>query len=165
MEQTVETKYRAAFFRDRPAHNLYDEFSIRHPKMCLSQRAKIFSPFAALKGFEEAIDAKLERYVDKRELTEEEQGQLDATLALLLEQTRNRRLARANRVCATVRYYVPCRDENHEAFGLRGTYETVTGLVRKVDPILRKSLFIADQEIEFADLAEIHIVTLAEEEG
>ena len=133
--------------------------------MCLSQRAKIFSPFAALKGFEEAIDAKLERYVDKRELTEEEQGQLDATLALLLEQTRNRRLARANRVCATVRYYVPCRDENHEAFGLRGTYETVTGLVRKVDPILRKSLFIADQEIEFADLAEIHIVTLAEEEG
>lgn len=31
---------------------------IRHPRMDMGERAKIFSPFAALKGYEEAIEAK-----------------------------------------------------------------------------------------------------------
>ena len=44
----------------------------------MSQRAKIFSPFAALKGFEEAIDEKVQRYVEKRELNDEEQEALEA---------------------------------------------------------------------------------------
>ena len=38
----------------RPVHQ-GDAFSIRHPRMPRSQRAKIFKPFAALSGFEEAI--------------------------------------------------------------------------------------------------------------
>lgn len=40
----------------RPEHN-GDEFEARHPKMSRENRAKIFAPFAALKGYEEAIDA------------------------------------------------------------------------------------------------------------
>ena len=41
--------------------------------MLLSQRAKIFSPFAALKGFEEAIGEKVRVYAEKRALNDEEQ--------------------------------------------------------------------------------------------
>lgn len=60
MEQTAETKYRNAFRRERPVHTGQDDFSVRHPKMSLNRRAKIFLPFAALKGFEEEIGNVLE---------------------------------------------------------------------------------------------------------
>jgi hypothetical protein len=33
-----------------------DKFEARHPKMSIENRAKIFAPFAALKGYDEAID-------------------------------------------------------------------------------------------------------------
>ena len=125
--------------------------------MQLSQRAKIFSPFAALKGFEEAIDEKTQVYAEKRELNDEEQEALEAALARLHDLTANRRAAKENRVTATVTWFVPCADENHEAYGRGGTYERCTGIVWKVDPILTKSLLIGDRVIEFSELAEIVI--------
>ena len=164
MEQKAERKYRGAFERCRPEHEPCDEFSIRHPKMQLSQRAKIFSPFAALTGFEEAIDAKLERYVEKRELNEEEQAELDCVLAELFERTRTLRAARET-VNASVTWYVPCPDEHHEAYGLRGTYETLTGRIWQVDPVLTKTLRVSDTVIEFSDIAEIRILDNTEEEN
>ena len=161
----IEKKYCGAFYRERPQHEPRDEFSIRHPRMPLSQRAKIFSPFAALTGFEEAIDAKLERYVEKRELTEEEQETLNRTLTELYERTQNLRMAREDHIMATVTYYVPCPDENHEAYGLRGSYESLTGRVWKVDPVLTKTLQVGDTLIEFADIAELRIEVSTEEEN
>ena len=92
--ESVESKYREALRRGRPEHGPYDEFSLRHPKMPLGQRAKIFSPFDALAGFSEAIDDKLVRYVEKRELTEEEQAQLNLVLTELHERTQRRRAAK-----------------------------------------------------------------------
>ena len=41
----------------RPQHQKFDEFWFRHPPMDLGKRAKIFAPFAALKGFDEEINA------------------------------------------------------------------------------------------------------------
>ena len=41
----------------RPQHQKFDEFWCRHPPMDLGKRAKIFAPFAALKGFDEEIRA------------------------------------------------------------------------------------------------------------
>lgn len=123
----------------------------------MSQRAKIFSPFAALKGFEEAIDEKVQRYVEKRELSDEEQEALDTALSRLHDLTKNLRAAKENRVTATVTYFVPCADENHEAYGQGGSYERYTGIVWKVDPLLTKSLLIGDRTIEFSELAEIVI--------
>jgi len=123
----------------------------------MSQRAKIFSPFAALKGFEEAIDEKVQVYVEKRELNDEEQEALEAALSRLHELTKNLRMAKENRVTATVSFFVPCADENHEAYGRGGSYECYTGTVWKVDPVLTKSLLIGDKTIEFSELAEIVI--------
>ena len=161
---SVESKYREALRRGRPEHGPYDEFSLRHPKMQLGQRAKIFSPFDALAGFSEAIDDKLVRYVEKRELTEEEQAQLDLALTELYERTRKRRTAGWEPVVATVTYYVPCPDEHHEAYGLRGSYETLTGIVGKGDPVLTRSLQIDDTRIDLADIAAIRIGPSTEEE-
>ena len=48
-------KYMDVFLKGRPAHGNNDLFSVKHPSMDLGRRAKIFSPFDALKGFSEAI--------------------------------------------------------------------------------------------------------------
>lgn len=50
-------RYREVLRRGRPVHLPLDAFSVRHPAMPLSRRAKIFSPFDALKGFSEALTA------------------------------------------------------------------------------------------------------------
>ncbi len=157
MDEPVEQKYREAFRRGRPKHEGCDEFSLRHPKMPLGQRAKIFAPFAALTGFEERIEEKLERYVEKRELNEEEQAALDCALAELYERTQGRG-ARERPVYAAATWYLPCPDEQHEAYGLRGSYETVTGRVWRVDPALSKTLQIGERRIAFSDLAAVTIV-------
>ena len=153
----MEERYRSALSRGRPKHGRCDDFSLKHPKMLLSQRAKIFSPFAALKGFEEAIDEKVQVYVEKRELNDEEQEALESALSRLHALTRNLRTAKENRVTAAVTFFVPCADENHEAYGRGGSYEHYTGTVWKVDPVLTKSLLIGDRTIEFSELAEIVI--------
>lgn len=49
--------YSSLLQKQRPAHK-GDAFYVRHPPMPRERRAKIFAPFAALKGFEEAINEK-----------------------------------------------------------------------------------------------------------
>ena len=157
MDTLWETEYLRALSRGRPRHGRCDDFSLKHPRMLLSQRAKIFSPFAALKGFEDAIDEKVQVYVEKRELNDEEQEALETALSRLHDLTANLRAAKENRITATVTWFVPCADENHEAYGRGGSYERYTGTVWKIDPILTKSLLIGDRTIEFSELAEIVI--------
>ena len=157
MATLLETEYLRALSCGRPKHGRCDDFSLKHPKMLLSQRAKIFSSFAALTGFEEAIDEKVRPYVEKRELNDEEQAALETALSRLHDLTKNLRMAKENLVAATVTFFVPCADENHEAYGRGGSYERYTGTVWKVDPILTKSLLIGDRTIEFSELAEIVI--------
>ena len=51
----INDRYKKVYERGKPKHSPYDDFSIKHPAMDLSRRAKIFSPFDALKGFNEEI--------------------------------------------------------------------------------------------------------------
>ena len=164
MEQSIEKKYPHAFRSDRPEHTLPDDFAIRHPKMSLNQRAKIFSPFSALRGFEEAIDSKLKPYVSKIELSEEDQEKINLVLSELAARMKNGRQARLHPV-VTIAFYIPCTDENSEFYGLRGTYETLTGAVRKIDPIIRKTIQIDETVIEFSDILDIRIKAQTEEGG
>ena len=148
MEQSIEEKYPYAFHRQRPPHEGCDEFTVRHPKMQLGQRAKIFSPFAALRGFETAIDSKLERYVGRAELTEEDQERVNRVLREIAERRREH-------PTVTVTYFVPCGDENHEAYGLGGKVETLTGSVQNFDPVVRKAIRISETVIDLSDILEI----------
>ena len=165
MRRTVEQKYPHAFYSDRPKHDLPDDFAIRHPKMSLSQRAKIFFPFSALRGFEEAIDSKLETYVSKVELSEEDQGKINQMLLELVGLMKSSRRQAGRRPVVTVVFYVPCNDENNEAYGLRGTYKSLTGTVRKIDPVIRKIIQIGETNIEFSDILAITIGVQTEEGG
>ncbi|MDF2873269.1 MAG: hypothetical protein K0R05_4844, partial [Anaerocolumna sp.] len=53
---------------------------VKHPRMQVQDRAKIFAPFAALKGYEEAITAKQKIVVPRIELSEESKEYLDLQL-------------------------------------------------------------------------------------
>ena len=61
MNNTTDTgslssfRYREVYEKGKPVHEKNDSFSVKHPPMELSRRAKIFSPFDALKGFSEEL--------------------------------------------------------------------------------------------------------------
>ncbi len=157
MELTAAVKYRRAYYSSRPMHGRTDDFSLRHPPMPIGQRAKIFAPFAALQGYEEAVEAKERRYVPKKELNEDQQLSLNRALAELCRRVPNGREARQHPVTARVTWFVPCSDENHEDYGRGGLYETRTGTVWKIDPVLSRSLILDDREIAFSDIAVIRL--------
>ena len=136
-------RYRNVFLKGKPKHERFDSFWIRHPNMDRGKRAKIFAPFDALRGFDEAVASKDVLYKDKTALSEEDTDELNRRLAILHGLTYNSRMARANHVEVTVTYYEPCMDENHEAYGLRGRYRTVTGICRRVDAEEAKTIWIS----------------------
>ena len=136
------TKYGNIIFLGRPVHN-GDLFSRRHPKM--TNRAKIFAPFAALVGFDERVRAKEIDYTPRRELAEEETAELNEVLG---------RLARGDRV--KVRYFELCIDHESDAFGRLGLYKTASGIVRWVDAI-GQVLYLEDRAIGFSDLYQLQI--------
>ena len=139
----------------RPFHD-GDLFDRRHPKMTRLNRAKIFAPFAALSGFDDAVKSKQVPYVPRRIKDTEETRALNRALEALHRATRTGALARQNRVRARVEYFVVCADPHHEAFGRDGLYRAVTGIVWKVDPV-GQAMVIGDTTIPFSD---IHRITL-----
>ena len=137
----------------RPAHD-GDVFERRHPKMARLNRAKIFAPFAALSGFDDAVKSKQVPYVPRRIKDAEETRALNRALEALYRATRTGALARQNRVRARVEYFEVCADPNHEAFGRYGLYRAVTDIVWKVDPV-GQALVIGEATIPFSDIDRI----------
>ena len=80
---------------------------------------------------------------------------LDRRIRILHKLTYNGRIARANHVQVSVRYYVPCTDENNFAFQLRGQYRIVSGICRKVESDVTNSITIDEAVIPLTDVIEI----------
>lgn len=152
MAMPANFPYRDVFLKGYPEHQRFDSFRLKHPSMDNSRRAKIFSPFDALKGFNEAVAAKEVMYEFKRELSDGEKEELDRRLGVLHQLTFNGRLARENKVVASITYYIPCGDKNHEAYGYRGQYVTVTGVVWKIG---LKTITVGETTINFRDIVDI----------
>ena len=158
MPMPVSFAHRSLFLQGRPRHEKFSEFWRAHPPMDTRHRAKIFAPFDALAGFDEAIESKLVQYTEKRTLSEEEKEKIDTALATLHSLTYNSRVARLNQPQASVTYFVPCVDEHSEWYGIGGRYETVSGTVSKVDTIVEKVLILDDQIIPLDAISEIMTV-------
>ena len=121
----ADQKYADILQMERP------EPSVKHPRMSLGSRAKIFSPFAALRGFDDELaeEGAQTLRVARAELSEEEKAALSAKLAGL-----------RRGMTITVRYFVP--DLLCPADPPVGRYRTVTGAVQALDPV-RKTLRLA----------------------
>ena len=115
-----------------------------HPRMSLHDRAAQFSPFAALTGHSAAI-AETDRLTDSRiTLDESEMARVDAALQRLREL-----LPQAPAVSIT--YFVP--DERKAG----GSYQTVTGAVRRIDTVNGVVLLTDRREVPIADIFDITI--------
>ena len=98
--------------------------SAKNPRMPVSERAAIFSPFAALSGHAGAI-AETARLTDQRiDLDEDTRAELDRRQAVLLEHI-------AEQPEVTVTWFQP--DERKDG----GAYVTVTGRLKRIDPVER----------------------------
>lgn len=138
----------------RPTHQ-GDDFYFRHPPMERGKRAKLFAPFDALDGYSESLARKEEEYVDRVELDEEQRQELNRRLAILRQLAPNSRAVRAHPVAVTVRYYAPCADAHSFSCGVRGRYETLTGVVRQVDGQKSRTLRVEDTAVPFDDILSL----------
>ena len=159
MQMPLNFKYKDVFLKGRPEHERWDSFLIKHPPMPAAKWAKIFSPFDALKGFSEAVASKEIQYVQKIELDDDEKRDLGRKLDVLHNLTWNGRMARANRVMVTVKYFIPCEDRDSFSFGTKGQYKELQGMVLRVDTDVELTLALQTETgkvlIAFDDILEI----------
>ena len=115
----------------------------KHPRMTLQNRAKIFSPFSPLRGYDEQLAAEKQRTerVAKRILTEEEKSALSDRL---MQVTKG--------MTITVRYFK--EDTAHPEVPAVGNYITLTGKADRIDPVFR-TLQVGDIVVPFEDLVEV----------
>ncbi len=151
----AQFKYLDVFLTGRPRHQKMDPFWIRHPSMEVAKRAKIFAPFDALRGFSAAIIAKDALYVPKQELSDEDVETLNQKLSVLSALTRNSKVARKNQVTISVTYFVPCNDRDNEAYRVRGSYETTTGICMNTDPVSQRLVLSDGRKIRFENILKI----------
>ncbi len=135
--------------RKGPPRHQGDYFSLRHPRMSTAKRAKIFAPFAALKGFEEEVRSREIEYSVRPEKDEETIAALNRNLALLQERIRFH-------PAAEITFFSPCDDPHHEAYGLLGTIGTICGTVQEVN-VSRQFLRIEGRQIFFEDLQTVSL--------
>ena len=115
----------------------------KHLRMTLQNRAKIFSPFSPLRGYDEQLAAEKQRTerVTKRILTEEEMSALSDRL---MQVTKG--------MTITVRYFK--EDTAHPEVPAVGNYITLTGKADCIDPVFR-TLQVGDTVMPFEDLVEV----------
>jgi len=116
----------------------------RHPRKPMADRAAQFSPFAALTGYDEAIDETARRTDARCTLCEEDAAALNHALRLLCETIRQR-------PAVQVTHFVP--DRRKEG----GSYQKTCGRVRRVDLTGRTLCFEDGTVLLLDDIARIEL--------
>ncbi|MCD7772205.1 MAG: hypothetical protein LUH23_09000 [Oscillospiraceae bacterium] len=123
--------------------NLPHHVSKTHPQMSMQDRAAQFSPFAALTGYDDAIDETARLTGRKIELGEEAKEVLDRKLqyleSIISEQPE-----------ISVTYFVP--DEKKDG----GRYTTATGCLKRIDEFERALLFTDGARISLDEIADVN---------
>lgn len=113
--------------------------SKKHPPMSRLDRAAQFSPFAALTGYEAAVE-ETARLTDRRiELDESEKGSIDQRLTMVQE-----RLPAPTEV--TITYFMPDKKK------AGGVYVSVSGTVKKIDDYERTVVLSDGTSISINDI-------------
>ena len=110
------------------------------PRMPRQNRAKIFAPYQALKGFSETVHAKDTVYVPRVELAEYAQERLDWKL---------RRLQRGDTV--TVTWF---QSKSGAVSADVGQYVTMTGMVERIDHVFHV-LHISKRRVPIGYITEL----------
>lgn len=116
--------------------------SLRRRRMSAIDRAAQFSPFAALAGFEAALNETARLTTQKIELSEEQKTLLDERLRLLVSML-------PQQPEAAFIYFVP--DSRKEG----GAYVTARGQIKRIDDIKRLILLTNGTKIPVDDVVDI----------
>lgn len=125
-------------------------FLMKHPRMSMTSRAKIFNPFAALRGHSDAIDGTARRKlkVNREDLMEDSVAELEQAFSALLA-------AMDEGIHPEVRITFFVQSSNASE-GV-GEYATLSGTVSKLDTI-KHVLHIGEKQIPLADIRKIEAV-------
>ena len=127
--------------------NMSHHVSRKHPQMSLYARSAQFAPFAALTGYGEAVE-ETERVTDsKREIDEELKIDLDRKLQWIRENLKNKPEV-------TFTYFIP--DARKDG----GSYQTVTGVVKRIDEYNEKIILEDENEIAINEIIDIKAKSL-----
>ena len=110
-----------------------------------ASRAKIFAPFAALKGFEEALKEKEKVLVSKKVISQEEKDKI----GLILKDIKKNQMVE-------IVYYNNYNNYNNYNLN-NGEYIKLKGLVSKID-VVYQEITIVQTKINFNDIYSIKIV-------
>ena len=120
--------------------NLPHHVSSTHPQMSMINRAAQFSPFAALTGYDDAIE-ETARLTDSRiELTEAEEDEISRKLG---------KLQRGDSVELT--WFVPDRRKTG------GRYNTETVAIKQVVAVEGKVLLMDGRSVDMNDIIDVEI--------
>ena len=103
----------------------------KHPRMSIYQRAAQFSPFAALRGYEDALSEEERITFHRVELSDDEKKEINEKLCTLIKEKRNTRIT----------YF-----QGEET----GEYITIEGYIKKISEttlMLENNLKIAIKDI------------------
>lgn len=129
-------------------HQYDDIITLRHYsspsrlRMSRQNRAAQFAPFAALTGYDAAV-AETARLTDKKhELTEDEKVILSERIRILSENADDRPVAE-------ITYFKP---DSRKA---GGSYEIISGAVRRIDEGEMKVVFADGRRVDIADICGV----------
>ncbi len=113
-----------------------------HTPMSMRNRAAQFSPFAALTGYDEAVDETARLTDSRRKLTETELDALNAAFRMLEEKG-------SEHPFITVTYFQPDKLKSG------GKYVTETGKFRVLDMGVQMMKFTDEREIPISEIIEV----------
>lgn len=116
--------------------------SVKHPPMAAIQRAAQFLPFAALTGYDAAIEETARLTDERMELAEDAVTILSDRLKILAERI-------TERPEVTITYFLPDRRKSG------GAYVTLSGAVKKVDDHKRIVIMADGTTIPMDGISEI----------
>ena len=125
--------------------NMPHHVSKKHPQMSLEARSAQFAPFAALVGYEDAVEETARLTTSKKEINEEQKAILDNKL-----QTIKKNISHKPKI--TFIYFVP--DSKKQG----GKYVTITGNIIKIDEYNQKIILEDKTQIPILDIIEIIII-------
>ena len=139
---------------DLPHHQ-----STARKHMSLYDRAAQFASYKALSGYEDMVIEEARSVDSEIELSENEISIINAVIGEISERTAN-----GDRPTVSITYFKP----DHHKKG--GSYETLTGIVKKFDPTDKKLIFygsddIGDKRIPTADIPVSRIIKITYQQG
>ena len=125
--------------------NLPHHISNKHKQMSIEERSAQFAPFAALTGYDDAVSETARITENKIEKDSDYNEILDIKLNIL-----NKR--KNKKTIVTCTYFVPDLKKNG------GKYETITGIVSKLDYYKKTIILDNNIIIPVIDIFEINII-------